>query len=235
MILTKEQVLKDLNKLRDIKYQKFSKKITPDTRYNIIGVRVPDLRKLAKEYKKYDVSGYLKDVNFSSLEECELYGMILNDQKFDFYTMKSYLENYVLKIDSWASCDIFCAKIKVKEDEYELFWNLIESYVQTEHEYSVRFGIVMMLCHYLSLDRLSMIFEVIQKRKITPYYIEMAVAWILSECFIRYSEYMLSNEVKLPSISTMTFSKMIQKIKDSKRISEETKEKIKNKKYKYLC
>ena len=98
MILTKDKVLYDLNQLVDKKYQEFSKKLSPDTNYDVLGIRVPDLRKLVKTYKDYDVANYLLEDNFTSMEECQLYGMILNNQKFSFDEYKPYLEKYIPKI-----------------------------------------------------------------------------------------------------------------------------------------
>ena len=98
MILTKDKVLNDLNQLIDKKYQEFSKKLSPDTNYKVLGIRVPYLRKLVKTYKDYDVTNYLLEDNFTSMEECQLYGMILNNQKLSFDEYKPYLENTVINI-----------------------------------------------------------------------------------------------------------------------------------------
>ena len=64
MILTKDKVLNDLTNLIDNKYQEFSKKLSPDTNYKVLGIRVPDLRKLGKTYKEYNISNYLLDKCF---------------------------------------------------------------------------------------------------------------------------------------------------------------------------
>ena len=110
MILTKDKVLNDLTNLIDNKYQEFSKKLSPDTNYKVLGIRVPDLRKLVKTYKDYDVANYLLEDSFTSLEECQLYGMLLNNQKFTFNEYKPYLEKYINKIDSWAILFMYFSK-----------------------------------------------------------------------------------------------------------------------------
>lgn len=228
MVLTKEQVLRDLNELSEIKYQKFSSKLTPDTKYKVIGVRVPNLRKLAKKYQNLDVSNYLKETAFLSLEECQLYGMILNNQKFDFYTLKPYLERYVSKIDSWASCDIFCAELKIRTGEEELFWEFIDSYIYKEEEFVVRFGIVMVLEHYIKYENLPRIIRIIENVKTPKYYVQMAIAWLISVCFIKYPDYMLEYLKGSKNLDKFTYNKALSKITDSYRVSEENKKIIRN-------
>lgn len=227
MILTKEQVIKDLNNLIDLKYQEFSKKLTPDTSYKIMGIRVPVLRQLAKKYQEYDVSKYLENVDFMTLEECQLYGIILNNQKWDFDKIKPYLEAYIPVIDSWAICDIFCAGVKINKKDISVFWDFITSYIDKEREFEVRFGLVMILEHYISYERLDEIISIIENINIHSYYVQMASAWLLSICFIKYPEYMLSYLQDSTKLDKFTYNKTLSKITDSYRVSKEYKEIIK--------
>lgn len=223
MVLTKIKVLEDLNQLVDLKYQEFSKKLSPDTKYKVLGIRVPELRKLAKIYKQYDVSTYLLEDDFSSLEECQLYGMILNNQKWSFSQLKPYLERYITKINSWAICDIFCAEMKICKKEPDRLWDFIVPYISKEKEFEVRFGIVTILDHYISGERLPQIIELIENVKIKPYYVQMGIAWLLATCFIKYPEYMLKYLQDNPKLDKFTYNKTLSKITDSFRVSEEYK------------
>lgn len=227
MILTKDKVLSDLNKLVDLKYKDFSSKLSPDTKYEILGVRVPSLRHLAKDYKKYDVAEYLKDVNFSSLEECQLYGMVLNNQKWSFEQTQKYLEKYISKIDSWAICDIFCADLKICKKEPEVLWDFIVSYIYKEREFEVRFALVSILDHFINYDNLPIIISLVEGIKIKPYYVQMGIAWLLATCFIKYPDYMLGYLKGNPKLDIFTFNKTLSKITDSLRVSKENKEIIK--------
>ena len=224
MILTKDKVLYDLNELIDKKYQEFSEKLTPDTKYKILGIRVPDLRKLVKTYKEYDVTNYLLEDNFTSMEECQLYGMILNNQKFTFNEYKPYLEKYITKIDSWAICDIFCAGLKITKKEEDLYWNFITSYIYKEKEFEIRFALVMIINNYINYDKLSKIIELVESIKIIPYYVQMGVSWLLATCFIKYPEYMLKYLQNSPNLDKFTYNKTLSKITDSFRVSKEYKE-----------
>lgn len=224
MILTKDKVLYDLNELIDKKYQEFSKKLSPDTKYKILGIRVPELRKLAKTYQEYDVLDYLLEEHFTSMEECQLYGMILNNQKFTFNEYKPYLEKYITKIDSWAICDIFCAGLKITKKEEDLYWNFITSYIYKEKEFEIRFALVMIINNYINHDKLSKIIELVESIKIIPYYVQMGVSWLLATCFIKYPEYMLKYLQNSPNLDKFTYNKTLSKITDSFRVSKEYKE-----------
>lgn len=227
MILTKDKVLNDLNQVIDKKYQEFSKKLSPDTNYDVLGIRVPDLRKLVKTYKEYDVANYLLEDNFTSMEECQLYGMILNNQKFSFDEYKPYLEKYIPKIDSWAICDIFCAGVKITKKEEDLYWNFITNYICNEKEFEVRFALVMLLDHYINYERLPEIINLVESVKINPYYVQMGISWLLATCFIKYPEYMLNYLQNKPKLDKFTYNKTLSKITDSFRVSKEYKDIIK--------
>lgn len=227
MILTKDKVLYDLNELIDRKYQEFSKKLSPDTNYEVLGIRVPDLRKLVKTYKEYDVTNYLLEDNFTSMEECQLYGMLLNNQKFSFDEYKLYLEKYISKIDSWAICDIFCTGVKITKKEEDLYWNFITNYIYNEKEFEVRFALVMLLDHYINYERLPEIINLVESVKINPYYVQMGISWLLATCFIKYPEYMLNYLQNKPKLDKFTYNKTLSKITDSFRVSKEYKDIIK--------
>lgn len=224
MILTKEKVLDDLSQLIDSKYQEFSKKLSPDTTYQVLGVKVPELRKLAKTYKEYDVSKYLEEDSFTYFEECQIYGMILNNQKMTLNQMKPYIERYITKISGWGICDIFCAEIKLAKKEAAALWDFILPYIYKEKEFEVRFAVVMILDHYISYERLPEIIKLVESIKINPYYVQMAVAWLLATCFIKYPEYMLDYLKSNPKLDKFTYNKTLSKITDSFRVTKEYKE-----------
>lgn len=224
MFLTKEIVINDLKILKDEKYQQFSKKLSPDTTYEIIGVRTPALKQLAKTYKKYDISKYLEDTNFIYLEECLVYGMLLNHQKQEFNQIRPYIERYITKISGWAICDLFCADMKIAKKDLDTVWNFITPYIYKEHEFEVRFAVVMILDHYITYERLPEIIKLIEDISITSYYVQMAIAWLLATCFIKYPDYMLNYLKDNPKLDKFTYNKTLSKITDSLRVSNEYKE-----------
>ncbi len=224
MILTKEKVINDLKILKDEKYQQFSKKLSPDTTYEIIGVRTPALKQLAKTYKEYEVSKYLEDTDFIYLEECLVYGMILNQQKRDFNKIKPYIEKYITKISGWAICDLFCADMKIAKKELDMMWDFIVPYIYKKHEFEVRFAVVMILDYYITYERLPEIIKLVEDITINPYYVQMAIAWLLATCFIKYPDYMLNYLKDNPKLDKFTYNKTLSKITDSLRVSNEYKE-----------
>ena len=108
---------KELFKLQDKKYQEFQKKLCPETN-NIIGVRIPVLRKFAKENKdKIDIS----KINTKYYEEIMLKGMLIGIQKN--LDLKE-IENFIPLIDNWAICDTFCSGLKQVKNSKQEFWRI---------------------------------------------------------------------------------------------------------------
>ncbi len=222
MVLTKEMIIQELELLKEDDYQAFSLKLVPGSDYPILGIRVPLLRKLAKSFKSYNVKAYLDNYDFTYLEEVQLYGMILNNQKYSFQEYQKYLTKYISHIDNWAVCDIFCANIKTKEKE--ALWEFIQPYLISDQEFEVRFGIVTILDHFITESNLSVIIDIVEQIKITPYYVQMASAWLLATMFIKYPEYMLRYLKNRPKLDKFTYNKTLSKITDSYRVSEKYKQ-----------
>ncbi|MBQ8293085.1 MAG: DNA alkylation repair protein [Bacilli bacterium] len=224
MKLTKEIAISDLNKIKDNSYQEFSKKLSPDTKYQILGVRVPLIRKLAKEYKRYDLEEYFKCLDFEYLEECQLYGMILNNSKLPVNEYLEYLKRYIPKINSWAICDIFCAELKRCKKEPTLMWDFIMPYIKSDQEFEIRFGLICILDHYISLENLPKIISLVENINSNAYYVEMGIAWLLSTCFIKYPEEMFNYLCNEPKLTKFVYNKTLSKITDSYRVDEKYKE-----------
>ncbi len=223
MNLTKEKIYQDFKGLKEDVYQTYSKRLCPDTNYEIIGIKVPRLRRLAKKYIQYDVLEYMHALDFKYFEEVQLYGMMLNILKLSTEEYRYFLEKYISKIDSWAICDTFCAGMKICKKEPKLFWNIVKNYVSSENDFKIRFGIVTILDYYIAEEKMPEIIEIVEKVKSKAYYVEMAIAWLLSTCFIKYPEYMLGYLKNKPNISKFVYNKTLSKITDSYRVNDEYK------------
>ena len=115
-----QKIKKELLELSDKKYKKFHEGLCPGTK-NIIGVRVPILRKYAKNLcKEKDWKKTIEEIDNEYYEEIMLQGMLIGQAKNeDINTILKYVENYVPKIYNWAICDVFCAGLKITiEEEY---------------------------------------------------------------------------------------------------------------------
>lgn len=214
----------ELFKLKDDKYKEFHSSLCPgvDT---IIGVRVPVLRKYAKELAKGDWKENFKQIQNDYYEEIMLQGMILGIAIKDIEELKRYLEDFIPKIDNWAVCDVCCAGLKLTQKNQEEIWKFLREYLKSDKEFEMRFGIVMLLDYYINEDYIDKILQIFDDIKSEAYYVKMAVAWAISVCYIKFPEktekYLQNN-----NLDEFTYKKSIQKIKESYRVTKEQKQRL---------
>lgn len=224
----KIQIKEHILKLADEKYKEFHSKLCPNTD-NILGVRVPILRNYAKELsKKYTTDELLKNIDNQYYEEIMLQGMIIGlSKENNFEVIKKYIKDFVPKIDNWAICDVFCAGLKITKKYKEDMWNFIQTYLKSKNEFYLRFAIVMILDFYIEEGYLERNFEIFNNVRSDKYYVQMAIAWAISICLIKYYDktikYLKSKECKLDNF---TYNKSLQKARESYRISKEQKEEL---------
>ncbi|MCR4925847.1 MAG: DNA alkylation repair protein [Clostridiales bacterium] len=211
--------------LSDEKNSKFSSSLLPETK-NILGVRLPDLRSLAKEIAKGDYGGYLDNALDDTFEEIMLQGMVIGACKADLETRLGYIKAFVPKIDNWSVCDSFCNSLKFTKKNTDVVWDLILPYTKSEKEFEVRFAFVMMLNYFVSDEYIDRIFELIKEQKHEGYYARMAVAWLISVLVVKYGERTLEF-LENNDIDEFVFNKAIQKSIESFRVDGEIKKTLK--------
>ena len=221
-----DSIREELVSMADEKYRVFQSKLLPGTNH-LIGVRLPELRKLAKRIAKEYGATYL-DVALARQPEKELFeeimlqGMIIGYMKEDISDIFSYTERFVPKIDNWSVCDSFCSGFKHAVTYREEVWEWLQQFLEAEEEFTVRFGIVMLLNYYIDeryLERLFAIFDTVHQ---DGYYVKMAVAWAVSICYTKYPtqtmDYLKKNE-----LDDFTYHKALQKIVESRCVSDQEK------------
>lgn len=220
----KEEIKKKIIELSDEKYKKFHSKLCPGTS-NIIGVRVPVLRKYAKEiFNEKTWKETIKQIDDESYEEIMLQGMIIGlAKKEDINNILQYVEKYVVKIDNWAICDVFCAGLKITQKNKKEVWNFIQKYLKSDKEFEIRFAIVMILDYFIDEEYLKKDFKIFDQIQHEGYYVKMAVAWAISISLIKYYEETIQY-LKKAQIDNLTYNKAIQKAIESYRISDENKQ-----------
>ena len=213
-----------LYSLEDIKYKNFHSKLILDN--NLIGIRMPILKKIAKEISKGDYDSFIKSNTLSIYEEKMLYGLVLGCLKIDFNDVLRYLDVYIPYIDNWAICDCVCANLKVFKTNLEKGYNYILKCINSDQDFIVRFGIVLLLDFYINDNYIDDIFDMITKIKNKSYYVQMAEAWLISKCYIKYPIKTYNFLLKY-KLDDFIINKSISKICDSYQVSIEDKNKIK--------
>lgn len=211
-------------------YQLFSSRLLPK-QTNILGVRLPVLRKIAKEIAQGDWRAYLKTAENKYFEEIMLQGMVIGSAKADIQEILSYVTNFVPIIDNWSVCDSFCSGLKITNQNKKQVWNYLQQYVASEKEFEVRFGVVMLLDYYIDQEYINQVLTVFDHIKQQGYYAKMAVAWAVSICFIKFPETTF-HYLKENALDDDTYNKSIQKIAESLTVDVETKKHIRSMKRK---
>lgn len=220
--MLREKVLKQLYEMQDLKYKEFDSSLCPNVD-NIIGVQVPKLRAIAKELVKEKQREYLELENIEYYEEKVIQGLMIGMSNLTIEDTKKYLEKFIPKIDSWAVCDIVCSSLKLAKKYQKEMWEFLETYIKSDKEFEIRFVVVMYLDYFLNDEYIDRVIKNISKIKSDKYYVQMAIAWLLAESFIKQKE--KTNEyLKNNKLDNFTHNKAIQKIIDSYRVSQEDKE-----------
>ncbi len=213
-----------LRKNSDCKYKEFSKRII-FTKYEIIGVRTPFLRKLAKDINKTNVENFLLIKNKNTYEEILLEGFVIGNIK-DVRMSLKYFNKYIKKIDCWSMCDQVISSMKIVKKYKDLFYREIKKYLNSKKEFIVRVGLVLLLNYYIEENYLDEIFLICDNLKRDEYYINMAISWLLSICYIKYKDDTLKY-LKNNNLNKFVINKTISKICDSYRVSIEEKKMLK--------
>lgn len=217
-----------LKELTDKKYKEFQLKLCPGVD-NILGVRVPILRKYAKDLlKEYTLDEILYNLSDKYYESIMLQGMVIGqDKKKSFDEKLKYIEKFIPKIDNWAVCDTFCAGLKITEKNKEKMWNFLKNYLKSSKEFEIRFAVVMILDYYIEDKYIDDVLNILDKIRSDKYYVQMAVAWALSICMVKFYNKTLEY-MQTSNIDKFTFNKTIQKSIESYRITDEQKQILKN-------
>ena len=222
-------VREELIRLAAFGNKAFTESLHPGVEH-ILGVRIPDLRQLAKRIARSDWERYLDTAESFYMEERILQGLVLGYVK-PGDEVEGYLRrvtDFVRIINSWSVCDTFSfagGKTFVHRHA-DVLWTYLKAWMQSEGEYEVRFGVVMSMKYFIDEGHLDELFHCLDAILHEGYYVRMAVAWALSVCFVYFPQptlhYLAHN-----SLDDFTYNKSLQKIVESYRVSAETKQQIK--------
>lgn len=215
----------EIFELIDEDYKKFSSSLLPNID-NILGVRLPELRKLAKKVAKDDWRKFIDTADNQYFEQIMLQGMVLGYIKTNIEEILLYLAEFIPKIDNWSMCDSFCGGLKFTNNNMEQVWNFIQPFLSSKKEYEVRFAVVMLLDFYINDEYIDKVLKLLDNVNHPGYYAKMAVAWAVSICYIKFPEKTM-DYLKNNNLDYFTYNKSLQKICESLRVDKETKKIIK--------
>ena len=225
-----DEIRAELYHLQDIKYRDFQSKLIPTVSSDyFIGVRTPELRKLAKQVgKRDDVDTFLAELPHRSFDENQLHAFIISGMK-DYTVCLESVDRFIPYIDYWATCDQMSPKVfrKHREDLLEP----IRRWVEYGETYTIRFGIGMLMEHFLDEDFAPEYPEMVAAIRTEEYYVNMMVAWYFATALAKQYEAVLPF-LEDHRLDTWTHNKTIRKAAESYRISPEQKEYLRSLKVK---
>ncbi|MDM8155138.1 DNA alkylation repair protein [Bacteroides gallinaceum] len=208
--------------------KKFTESLNPGVEH-VLGIRVPDLRKLAARIAKDGWEAYLDTADTYYMEERMLQGMVLGCIRPDA-DIEVYLHRvtcFVWNINSWSVCDTFKfgGGKRFIEANKDRLWEYLKTWMRAEGEYEIRFGVVMAMQYFIDEEHIEELFSLYNAIRHEGYYVRMGVAWALSVCFVRFPERTLAY-LKQNTLDNFTYNKALQKIIESYRVDAGTKDVI---------
>lgn len=220
-----DKIRKELLLLQDSEYKNFHCKLMPTVNHDtVIGVRTPQLRALAKRFAKDEnIEIFLRDLPHKYYEENNLHAFLLEQIK-TFDDCVAALDSFLPYINNWATCDSMKPKIFAKNADKLLPY--IEKWLCSGHTYTVRYGILMLMTHFLDEKFDIKFLERVAKIKSEEYYVNMMIAWYFATALaLQYDSAIVFIEQK--RLSSWVHNKTIQKAVESYRITDNKKEHLK--------
>lgn len=220
--MTTDEIRARLFELKDDKYASFHRKLIPTVDADkVLGVRTPVLRKFAKEVAKdAGCELFLRELPHKYYDENQLHAFIISGIK-DYEKCAEEVEKFLPYVDNWATCDQLLP-VSFKKNK-ELLIKRIYKWLDSDKTYTVRFGIGMLMKHFLEEDFKPEYLERVAAIRSDEYYIQMMIAWYFATALsFRYDDalsYVRDNKLD-PEVKKKTVRKAI----ESYRISKEQKE-----------
>ena len=216
-----DEIRKELNSLQDPGYREMQIRIIPTVKAErIIGVRTPELRRMAK---KYGISGetgvFLGDLPHAYFEEDQLHAFIVSGMK-DYGECLRALNRFLPYVDNWATCDQMSPRV-FRKHRKELTESIRE-WIASKEVYTVRFGIGMLMEHYLDGDFDPAYPEMAAAVRSDEYYVNMMIAWYFATALAKQYETVLPY-IENHRLDSRTHNKTIRKAIESYRITPEQK------------
>lgn len=218
-------VINELQSLQDLKYRDFQSKLIPTIdQSTIIGVRMPDLRKLAKKFDEKQAQIFMQDLPHTYYEENMLQSILISNMK-NYDDCIDHLERFLPFVDNWAVSDCISPKIFTKNTDKLI--EKIKLWAKSSHTYTVRVAICLLMKYFLDEKFKVEYLNVATQIKSEEYYVNMMVAWFFATALAKqWDDVIFVLEDNL--LDEWTHNKTIQKARESFRITPEQKQYLKS-------
>ena len=225
-----DRIRNELFQLRDTGYRDFQAKLMPTVDpQTIIGVRTPELRSLAKTLvKEGNISEFLADLPHAYFDENQLHAFIVSEIK-SFDACLTEVNRFLPYVDNWATCDQMSPKV-FKKHKPELLGS-IEAWIASGETYTIRFGIGMLMEHFLDDAFDPSFLEMVASVRSDEYYVNMMVAWYFATALAKQPDAALPF-IEDARLDVWTHNKAIQKSVESRRVPQARKDYLKGLKLK---
>lgn len=215
----KKPYREELERLAEPSYRAFSAKLIPNLPpENMLGVRLPALRKLARELVREEGIQVFYQVDTRFFEENMLRGMIIGCAPGSFSDKLPYIRAFLPEISNWSVCDSFCSGLKAAKKEPEAAWALVRECLADARPYFRRFGLVMEKCYFLDREHLPAVLQSIETVGEEDFYVKMAAGWCLAECYALFPEE-TDRCLRSGTLERQVRRIALQKIRDSRRVA----------------
>ncbi|MDY4558155.1 MAG: DNA alkylation repair protein [Alloprevotella sp.] len=185
--ITSEAIDRRLHMLAEPDYAAFSAKLIPNLNRPLLGVRIPQLRQLAKALLRENPDVATGEAfTHLSHENIALHGFVLGYARMDYALWEPRVAQLVPLLDNWALCDMTCASLTLIRRHRSEGWRFLQSYLRSNDEFGQRFGVVMLMDHFLTDEWADRVLEAFVLVRPAGYYAAMAVGWALQAAFIRW-------------------------------------------------
>lgn len=214
-------VREELFALQDIAYGDFQAKLTPGIpRELFIGVRVPEVRKLAKKLiNEPDTAVFLNELPHKYYDENMLHGLLVSEYR-DFDACIAAVDTFLPYVDNWAVCDIMSPKV-FKRNKCKLL-DKIKEWSASEKTYTCRFGIETLMSYFLDGDFKPEYPDIPASVHSEEYYVQMMIAWFFATALAKQWKDTVPY-IENGVLDTRVHNKAIQKAIESYRITPEQK------------
>lgn len=242
----KQEIRKQLLSMAEHDYQKFSSGLIPGVE-NMLGIRLPNLRKMAKKIAKEDWRTAIEGED-GYFEERMLHGMVLSYVPEELEIMLPYIIEFIPLVNNWSVCDSIFMGMTVFQKDRERTWEFIQPYLKSEKEFEIRIALVILMQHLMKCDKngkkisrlrkvstemvsnaaeekgkyLDRVFQAVSQVNTDNYYASMMAAWLTAETFCCFP-YHTMEFIKKDPLDRMTGNRAIQKIMESKIPDNEVK------------